>query len=383
MAVSGWISDPVSADYSSVASVAGDFANAFDTAWGNASALNTLQIAAITAICQQQFASRGPGGISSSPPFWTGAAESCVALLQAADTYISGQSISPPIPAATIIFGIKETFLTSGSFVVPAGITGGLFEGCGGGGGGGGGAGWTNADSPGGAGGGGAPRAEKVLTLTPGDIITITVGAGGTGGAGGAAANPGNNGTIGGDTIITSTLHGELGRFRGASGGMAATTATGTSYGGSSTTNSNGNGHTNYQVFEYVGTATNNGSIGNDATGGTYGSFGSPGAGGASGSGYAGFPGCDATTGTGGAGGAANSSSGGGGGGGGGFGAGGAGGASGISGSPGTAPVAGSAAAANTGAGGGGGGAGYLSVATGEAGAAGGNGGSGMCTVSW
>ena len=396
MAVSGWITDSDSADYALVTAIAGAFASAFDSTWNSAVALNNLEIQTIQSVCQQEFSRRSPAPFAAAQyaesSTWIQAAAGCVALVKAADTYFTGQGIIPPTPSAANPFGPQHIFTINGTFTVPTGITGALFEGCGGGGGGGGGAGYTNADSAGGGGGGGAPRASKSLALTPGDVITVTIGAGGNGGTAGAAGTDGINGTVGGDTIISSAAHGEIGRFRGASGGMAAkngSAGTAMSAGGTSVTNSNGNGNTNYQVFDFIGTtppavATNNGSIGNDATGEWYGTYGSPGAGGASGSGYAGFPGCDSATGAGGAGGAKNSSSGGGGGGGGGYGAGAAGGASGLNGSPGTAPVAGSAAAANTGGGGGGGGAG--STTTGSAataGAAGGNGGSGYCVVSW
>jgi hypothetical protein len=390
MAVSGWITDPTSSDYSQVATIAGAFAESFDQAWNSATALDNLEIQTIGTVCQQEFKGRAPAPFAaeqySLPATWANAAAACVALVRASEAFFVGQGITPPSPSGGTPFGPKETFTATGTFTVPASITGALFEGCGGGGGGGGGAGFVNADTVGGGGGGGAQKGTRSIALTPGDVITVTIGPGGAGGTAGAAGAEGDNGLIGGDTIISSAAHGELFRFRGASGGMAANTNGGVSYGGSSVTNSNGNGHTNYQVFEYTGTTANNGSIGNDATGGNYGTFGTPGSGGASGGGYSGFPGADSLAypgGGGGVGGPTNSSCGGGGGGGGGYGAGANGGAAGLSGSPGTAPVAGSAAAANTGGGGGGGGGGYSSASVAQAGAAGGLGGSGFCVVSW
>lgn len=377
MSVSGWINNASPASYATVCAVAGDFAAAFDTAWADATTLNSLQTSSITAICQQEFAQRGPGGITSSIAFWQSSAAACAALAQQGNTYVNNQGITPPIIAGAIPFGTKEIFDVTGTFTVPSGITSGLFIGCGGGGGGAGGFG-VDADAPGGGGGGGAQRGTLQLTLTPGDVITVTIAAGGTGGAGGVPAFYGTNGVVGGDTIITSAASGEIGRFRGASGGMATTFNTAVSYGGSSVSNANGNGHNNNQVFSYIGANTsNNGSIGFDATGSVYGTLGGPGSGGASGGGYSGFPGANSAYYAGGAGGTGNTGSGGGGGGGGGFGAGAAGGAGGLTG---TGPVAGSAAVAYTGGGGGGGGGGG---ATGQAGAAGGAGGSGICLVCW
>ena len=78
-------------------------------------------------------------------------------------------------------FAAATAFTTSGSFVVPAGVTRAKVTLIGGGG-----AGGTHATQPGGGGGAGG-RAEAWLSgLTPGAAITVTVGAGGqpAGGAG-------------------------------------------------------------------------------------------------------------------------------------------------------------------------------------------------------
>lgn len=388
MAVSGWITDPTSADYASVVAIAGAFAQAFDIAWNSATTLNNLQIQTIQTVSQQEFANRPPSPFSTPvfalPASWSKPATACAALVQASGAYVTGQGITPPTPGNAIPFGPKETFTANGSFVVPASVTGAVIEGCGGGGGGAGGWGFDNADDPGGGGGGGAQQSSRSFVLTPGDTITVTIGVGGLGGAAGTAGNPGNNGLIGGDTVVTSTAHGELIRFHGASGGSQTTGVSGQAFGGTPVQNASGNGHTNYQVFGYPGASVNNGTIGNDAAGGPYGTFGGPGWGGSSGSGYAGFPGSDAISGgVGGAGGASGTGSGGGGGGGGGYGNGGAGGNSGTSGTPGVAPTVGASAAANTGGGGGGGGPGYAAASVAQPGAAGGAGGSGYCVISW
>jgi hypothetical protein len=86
-------------------------------------------------------------------------------------------------------FGQNQRFTASGNFTVPAGITK-ITVACWGGGGGGGAA--TGTVSGGGGGAGGA-YARKELTVTPGQVIAVTVGIGGTagvaaaGGAGGAS----------------------------------------------------------------------------------------------------------------------------------------------------------------------------------------------------
>src|SRR5271157_1992122 len=249
MAVSGWITDPASVDYAAVSAIAGAFASAFDTVWNNPTALNNLQLQAIQSVVQQEFANRSPTPYSTPafalPASWTVPAAACAGLIQAASTYVSSQGIVPPTPGTP--FGIKETFTATGTFVVPASVTGALIEGCGGGGGGAGGWGYVNADDPGGGGGGGARAATHSISLTPGDTITVTIGVGGTGGAAGIAGAAGLNGVIGGDTIISSAAHGELVRFRGASGGAQTTTVTAQAFGGSSVQNASGNGHTNYQ----------------------------------------------------------------------------------------------------------------------------------------
>ena len=70
----------------------------------------------------------------------------------------------------------KQTFTSSGTFTVPAGITSIVIE-CWGGGGGGG----TSFGSNGAAsGGGGGGYAKKTMTVTPGTNYTVTVGTGGS-----------------------------------------------------------------------------------------------------------------------------------------------------------------------------------------------------------
>ncbi len=105
----------------------------------------------------------------------------------------------------------SEAFAANGTFTVPYGVTKLLLIGWGGGGGGGGGG---NAGSTvdiwqsGGGGGGGALQSTVMVTVTPGDVIPVTVG---PGGAGGAATVNGGYGS--------PTLFGGLAIFAGAQGG--------------------------------------------------------------------------------------------------------------------------------------------------------------------
>lgn len=116
------------------------------------------------------------------------------------------------LPAATGTLAIGnfafQKFVANGTFTIPPGVTGvrvTLF----GGGAGGGGATATNV----GAGGGSGGYAIKYLSgLTPGNTITVTVGAGGTG-VSGAAGNSGAASTIASGTqaITTVTANGGIG----------------------------------------------------------------------------------------------------------------------------------------------------------------------------
>ena len=105
-------------------------------------------------------------------------------------------------------------FTSSGSWIVPAGVTEVRMRVIGGGSGGGGGV-VGAANSPGGAGGGGGTVGDQVIAVTPGHSLTITIGAGGTAGA--AAGYGGAGGTT---TVADSstTLMKALGPSGGAPG---------------------------------------------------------------------------------------------------------------------------------------------------------------------
>lgn len=102
MGVSGWIVDPTLGSYEEVTEIAGAFAQAFDIAWNDATQLNNLEIAGITAIVSKEFAERGPGPFNN-PAFhsvanWGQSARACIALVLQSDAYFAGQGIDPGIP---------------------------------------------------------------------------------------------------------------------------------------------------------------------------------------------------------------------------------------------------------------------------------------------
>lgn len=114
------------------------------------------------------------------------------------------------LAAGTTNIGNLAQFTTSGSFTVPANVTTLWCSGCGGGGGGGGSGsiiGVTSyASTSGGGGGAQGQWARKVpITVTPGQVLTIAIGAGGAHGIGGSGGSGGANGSTGGNTTITGT----------------------------------------------------------------------------------------------------------------------------------------------------------------------------------
>lgn len=132
-------------------------------------------------------------------------------------------------------FGVKKTpagavlqsFTASGTYTALR--TGTIYlEGCGGGGGGGGGGASTNGSGAAGAGGGGASAvAAMPISVTKGDVLTVTIGAGGTKGVGGSGGAS-NDGVAGGDTTVTISGVTVFRSKGGAKGlGMSVNTTTG------------------------------------------------------------------------------------------------------------------------------------------------------------
>lgn len=123
--------------------------------------------------------------------------------------------------ASTTFKGARgvQRFTANGSFTVPDGVTKIYVTGAGGGGGGGGG---YSTSYAGEGGGGGAYALRQPYTVTPGQVLAITIGAGGTpgviGGAGGA----------GGSTSVGALL-----TMAGGAGGSPGTSGNGGAGGGS------------------------------------------------------------------------------------------------------------------------------------------------------
>ena len=195
-----------------------------------------------------------------------------------------------------LVCGGSQTFTTTGTFTVPANTSWILITGCGGGGGGG-----TGGSSAGGSGGGGAECIiNKMLLVTAGEDITITLGAGGAVSSATTSYDGGNT-TIG--TLLTihggkkgaagSAVGGLAGGAGGGAGGAGGTTSTPGSPGilgaggtAASVSFCGGGGGGSYGAGGNAPTAM-------DGAGG-YGGYGAGGAGGArnsSGSGYGGVGG--------------------------------------------------------------------------------------------
>jgi len=134
--------------------------------------------------------------------------------------------------------GLHSTVVsTSGTFLVPPGVkmVSCRLLGGGGGGGGGGNIGATSlaAACYGGPGGGAGMVLESRLVVTPGDTLTVVIGAGGSGGAGAAAAsglvgNNGGTGTAGGVTYISNSAGKVLAAAKGGGAGPGGPGANGT-----------------------------------------------------------------------------------------------------------------------------------------------------------
>jgi hypothetical protein len=98
--------------------------------------------------------------------------------------------------------GIFFTTSASDSFTVPHGVSQLYVELAGGGGGGGGGSIGVNVYTRGG-GGGGSSLKKGILSVTPGQVLSISLGTGGAGGAAGGDGVAGGDGGNGGNSTIT------------------------------------------------------------------------------------------------------------------------------------------------------------------------------------
>jgi hypothetical protein len=134
-----------------------------------------------------------------------------------------------------LIVNRKEVFTSNGTYIVPSFVTTIWVSGTGGGGGGGGGN--SLSSSVQGAGGGGGFAGQTVIktpiSVTPGDSLTITIGAGGAGGAGTSSLADAGSGSAGGTTSIVSGSTTLLSLVGGAGGNGATVYNTNYALGGS------------------------------------------------------------------------------------------------------------------------------------------------------
>lgn len=211
----------------------------------------------------------------------------------AANANITGSQLSPTagilgtqltdhtIGAQQLVAGIADrqlrfqAFSSNGSFTVPAGVTNVIVTGYGGGGGGSSGyptysvssdSGTTIYPGVNGTGGSAAIPGTFIATVTPGQVLTVTIGAGGTGGAastgdgryGGPGTAGGNSGVTGVASVIFGGAPGNMGSFKGqnsayslggdygANGGIAA------GGGGTDGAVHGGNGGPGYVIISWV-----------------------------------------------------------------------------------------------------------------------------------
>jgi hypothetical protein len=155
------------------------------------------------------------------------------------------------------------SFTTPGTtnWTVPSGITEVTIE-CWGGGGGGGGARNLSGDACAGGGGGGA-YAKSIVSVNPGDNLSVLVGAGGNGGT--------TSGTAGGNGGLSSVTYSAVEVCRGAGGNGGATKTSDGAAGGAGGTTAASIGSTKwaggYGGVGHVGSSFNNGGGGGGAGG--------------------------------------------------------------------------------------------------------------------
>lgn len=120
MAVTGWITDPTAADYLPVCTIAGAFAEAFDTGWNDATSLNSLEVAAISEIASQNFKDRGPGPFTNAAlataANWQQTALACVALVLESDAYFAAQGITPPTPGGGSVLPLVPIYYVDNQY---------------------------------------------------------------------------------------------------------------------------------------------------------------------------------------------------------------------------------------------------------------------------
>ncbi|MGY1446044.1 glycine-rich domain-containing protein [Pseudomonas chlororaphis] len=152
------------------------------------------------------------------PADWgNGVTQELLAVITAADLTPSEANLTQLLSAIRSIsrksagLGIQR-FTANGSFTVPEGVTKIWLSGCAGGGGGGACPGGTSATASGGGGGGaGQPVIRFPVSVTPGQVIPVVIGAAGVGASGAVLATGGGNTLVGSAGAILSLSGGSGG----------------------------------------------------------------------------------------------------------------------------------------------------------------------------
>jgi hypothetical protein len=238
-------------------------------------------------------AGSSPGGGGSGANCWTG---SYTGGAGGAGQVVICYDNSAPVATSSCVTN------PGASWTVPSGVTSATVQCWGGGGGSGGSNNASGGNGQAAGGGGGGACAISVLTVSSGQVYTITQGAGGTAGTSGGG-NGGNGGTTtvtgAGGTVVANGGGGGGGSSNGTAGtaGAGATTGTGT------TINNGGNGtvgvrNSSLEVGGAGGGGGGTTSAGANGTAGTTGGANSTGGAGGTGT-YAGGAGAGATNSTG------------------------------------------------------------------------------------
>jgi hypothetical protein len=171
-------------------------------------------------------------GTQVAPPVdagWVGLASILVSAGQSSvvagniTALASGAPLAFKLPALRPGFSAISSFTTSGSFVVPGGVTRAKVTVIGGGG-----AGGMHTTQPGGGGGAGGKAVKIVSGLVPGTSVSVTVGAGGA--APGSPGFGGNGATSSFGGYVSAT--GGSGGMGGSSGAVSAGGSGGSGVGG-------------------------------------------------------------------------------------------------------------------------------------------------------
>jgi hypothetical protein len=192
-------------------------------------------------------------------------------------------NIDPATSTKTETLPVGQTAYTTAqttTFTVPGGCTS-ISAVCVGGGGGGGAR--DQSDEPGGGGGGGA-LAYRTFSVTPGESLTVTVGAGGNGGTGGNDGTAGGTTSISrGGTVLVSAAGGGGGEGDSGGGGAGGSARTGDGGGNGGNGGSCNDGNNGAGGGGAGGYSGNGGNGANGGTTNTSGTAGSGGGGGGSG----------------------------------------------------------------------------------------------------